>query len=379
MKRVWILVLVSLFWVIIPVRAADDAISTSPQTHDGKKWRVAYYEAGNFANYNEMLASIVVSLGKIGWLTGLQDFPEKSDAATMWQWLSTHATGNYIEFVNDGFYSFHNNPQEHEQVRQDLIQRLSGAHDIDLLLVMGTAAGQDVANDTHKVPTLVFSVSDAVKANIVTSNEDSGRDHIWSNVQPYRYKRQVELFHDIIGFKRMGIVYADNMGGRSMAAVEDVMDLAKERGFTVVQGVFKDEATSEEEWKNNVLTAYQEIAEQNIDAMYLVLNTRQTLAMTNDLMAPFLAKSIPTFAQWAPAVQRGALMSVAPARFEGIGSFNAGTIAKVLNGAQPRSLSQVFVSPPVIELNLEVADRIGYAPPFTILLTADTVFQQIEQ
>ena len=70
-------------------------------------------------------------------------------------------------------------------------------------------------------------------------------------------------------------------------------------------------------------------------------------------------------------------MSVARADFKGIGRFGAETIHKVMQGARPRDLEQVFENSPNIILNLEVARAIGYQPRFEILLVADEVFQNL--
>ncbi len=95
--------------------------------------------------------------------------------------------------------------------------------DIDLLLAFGTWAGQDFANHQHVTPTMVISASNAVKAGVIKSVEDSGYDHVHAWIDPKKSERQVRLFHDIIKFKRLGLAYEDDLDGRSYAAVDDVL------------------------------------------------------------------------------------------------------------------------------------------------------------
>ena len=40
-----------------------------------------------------------------------------------------------------------------------------------------------------------------INAEIIRSVEDSGLDHVHARVDPWRYERQVRVFHNIIGFK----------------------------------------------------------------------------------------------------------------------------------------------------------------------------------
>jgi len=377
MRKILAVCLVMMLGIMMPAVAADDSTATEPNLNNGQKWRIGYYESGPFGNYDATFGSIIKALTQKGWLENMNEFPYDGNSRIMWQWLISHDTGKYIEFVNDGFYTFNNNNNMRQQTKMTLIDRLNQRKDINLMIVMGTAAGQDVANDLHSVPTMVYSVSDAIKSGIIYSAEDSGRDHLWANVVPNRYKRQVELFHDIFVFKKLGVVYENSVNGRSMAAMDDVEALAQERGFEIVRSFYDDSIVNKEEWHKGLLEANKKVAEQ-ADAVYLVLRTKQQIERTTELLTPFFDKKIPTFAQFAKEVPRGALLSISTANYDTSGAFNAEVITKVFNGAKPRQLSQIFISSPSIEINLEVADRIGYMPPFTILLTADTVYSKIE-
>ena len=52
-----------------------------------------------------------------------------------------------------------------------------------------------------------------------------------ARVQPERYQRQLRLFHEIVGFRKLGLVYEDSPSGRSYAAVDAVRQIAMEKGF----------------------------------------------------------------------------------------------------------------------------------------------------
>ena len=80
----------------------------------------------------------------------------------------------------------------------------------------------------------------------------------------------------------------------------------------------------------------------------------------------------------AAEVKHGALLSVYRADFVGFGKFSAHTIAQVFHGEKPRNLSQVFENTPSIVLNLEVAEKVDFNPPFEVFLVTDEIYTKIE-
>ena len=50
-------------------------------------------------------------------------------------------------------------------------------------------------------------------------------------------------------------------------------------------------------------------------------------------------------------------------------------MARIFNGAKARELSQVWIDPAKIALNLQTARIIGFDPPVDILLAADEVYE----
>ena len=364
--------------MVLATATTDDSIPTTPKTNNGQKWRIGYYEAGSYSSYTIVFGNIIKALNKMGWLENVEGCPFNTDARTMWQWLASRDTGKYIQFVNDGYYTFNNNEGLRPEIKTKLLQRLSQQKDLDLVLAMGTAAGQDLSNDAHSVPVMVFSTTDAVKAKIVQSNEDSGRDHVWAHCEPDRYKHQIELFHDIFKFKRLGIVYENTPTGRALAIVDDIEAVAQEKGFEVVAEFFNENISDVDAYHQALSQAYSKVADRS-DAVYITSRTKLREDRLPEVLAPLIEKKVPTFSWTARYVPNGSLMAVSAANFEIVGGFDGEAIAKVLNGAKPRAVNQAFITPPSITLNLQVADMIGYAPPFTILLTADEVYQDIKR
>jgi len=359
-----------------------DEASVAPNTKGGKKWRIGYCESNRFVNYADHLYALVRGLTETGWIRGTEGFPYspgQDDTGPMWQWLASHDLGPYIEFVGDAYYTYDGmNPDLRSITTGGIAERLNDRRDIDMMLVMGTVAGRLLATDAHNVPVMVFSTSNAVQAGIVKSAGVSGSQHVWAHMYPTRFRRQLEVFHDIFPFKKLGIVYEDSEAGRTLAALKEVEGVAADRGFDVVRCFVNDNQPDREAFFREMLEAHRKLSRE-VDAMYMtVYPGSRKFDMLPRLLEPFYQNSIPVFSQLKQEVQYGALISVADSDFIGIGQFGAEAVARVLNGESTGGLPQVYESTPYIVLNLEVAKKIGYRPPFEILLVADKIHREVE-
>lgn len=385
LRGIWVaLALVLLILPGHPTVAADaDATPTAPVLRpDGGKWRLGYYEGGQYPDYAVILKATVRGLVELGWMEPLDLDPPGLDPAVpgaLWRHLARNARSDYLTFVEDGFYAAGNFDRDvRATVRETLLDRLTAAGDIDLMIAMGTWAGQDLATDRHDVPTIVMSTSDPVGSGIVPSAEDSGLPHLHAKVEPDRYARQVELFHDVIGFSVLGIVYEDSPEGRTFGAVDAVERTAAARGFRVERchAPFSDVPLAAAE--EAVLRCYADLAGRT-DAVYLTAHRGLGDATLPQVVETLAGAGVPSFSMLGESeVRRGLLMSVAQNNYAYVGQFHADTIARVFNGAAPGDLSQVWLAPAKIALNLRTAERIGYDPPVDILLASDEIFMDIE-
>jgi ABC-type uncharacterized transport system substrate-binding protein len=384
-KKVWLflVVLVSVF-ALFPGKISNGKEGHDlPQSNNGRPWRIAYCESGQFVNYASTLYAVANGLAELDWLDaqGLPYTPGQKESKAMWDWLGKHNKESYLEFVPDAYYSFeHLGPEEKTLATQQIMKRLNERQDIDMILVMGTGAGQLLANPGHTVPMLVFSSSNAVQAGIVQSDKDSGLDHVWAHLEPTRYQRQIEIFHDLFAFRKLGMVYEDSPEGRLYAALDDVKKVAAQRGFEIRSVFVKDKQNNQETHRTQMLAAYHTLANEGVDAIYCSLYLDRDITELAEIFAPLYKKQIPIFAQMgAMEVEKGALLSVYRADFVGFGKFAAHTITQVFHGEKPRKLPQVYENTPSIVLNLEVAEKIGYHPPFEVFLVTDEIYPHSER
>ena len=355
--------------------AADKKLySASPPGHISKKWRIGYYEGGPYQNYPKTLIAIVHSLAEFGWIEPLTIPVQENDKDTdkLWAWLAANIRSRHIEFAADAYYSYNWDTNRREKTKQLVLKRLKEHRDIDLLIAMGTNAGQDLANNGHSVPIIVCSASDAVRAKIIRSAEDSGHDHIHAHADPTRYIRQIKAFHDIFKFKKLGVAFQNTESGKSYAAMEDIQKVAKERKFEIVECHTLPGAVSSES-QAAVIKCAQELAPK-IDAFYLTQQAGVNKETLPQIVAAMTDSKIPTFSQAGPdEVRLGILLSVATPDFRGLGRFHADIIAKIINGAKPRDLNQIFELPVKSAFNAATGKKIGLKPEIYDLLLRSSV------
>jgi ABC-type uncharacterized transport system substrate-binding protein len=380
LRKVLIIAMVLAFASCLPLMAADqENFSTTPKTKDGKKWRVGYYEGGEYIDYQKIFTETIVGLMKLGWIEQADIPPQKGEQTKeLWAWLSTKGKSKYIEFVKDGHYSASWDDKTRVDTAASVIKRLNKKNDIDLMIAMGTWAGQDLANDKHKTWTEVISASDPIASGIVKSVDDSGYPYLHAQVDPFRYERQVRVFNDIIGFKKMGICYEDTEAGRSYAAIDKVEKVAKERGFEIIRAYTKSDVADVKIAEESVKKAFEELVEK-CDAIYVTVQGGVSYRSIPALVDIANEHKIPTFSQsGSEEVKYGFLASLSQAGFKYIGQFHAEILAKMFNGAEPGKLVQLFEEPPKIAINIKTAEVIGFNPPVDIMLAADEIFNDIE-
>lgn len=354
---------------------------TSPVLRQGAKWRIGYLQGGSYSNYGNHLRAVADAFESMGWLEK-PPYPDSGRAdgsAALWSWLSRHVRSDYLEFRGDAFYDCQWDDAKRAKTKAELLGRLKRGADIDLMIAAGTWAGQDLANNLHSTPTVVVSTTDPVRAGIVRSPTDSGFDHLHAKCDPDRYRRQIRAFHNIFGFKRLGVVCEDSPDGRLFACLDELEELSKEKGFALV--VARSPATNlpKAEVSRLAKAAIANIAPQ-VDALWLGDHNGLDVEFMPDVIAPALERHLPTWSLKGSAGARcGALMAMSDDNFVDAGHFAAQAMAAAMNGVRLRDVPQTFVARKALAVNLKTAEAIGCEVPGGLLIAADAVFNQIER
>ena len=368
-----VLVLAFLFLHLTHENEVGRSCSNTPCTHNGKRWRIGYYEGGPWVDYQGNLKGIVHGLMKLGWIetAALPELSDNKDTSRLWNWLCHDVQSQYIRFLPDAYWSSAWEEDLRKKKRTAVLDRLANRKDIDLIIAAGTWAGQDLSNDDHKITTIVISTSNPIQSGIIKSAEDSGFDHVFAKIDPDRYIRQLRLFHTLIPFKRLGIVYEDTAEGRSYAALKDARIVAREKEFEVITCKTDFSNLSIEEAKAGTLQCVELLAPQ-IDAFYFTDHRGQTIAHIKDLLKPLLTHHVATWAQsGSKFVKEGALFSTTNADYDEYGLFYANVITGFFSGKKLKDFSQIFEDPKNLAVNISTAHTIGYKVPPSISHNAD--------
>lgn len=344
---------------------------TPVEKPDNIRYRLAFYEGGQYPDYITILKQTIYGLMDIGWIekAELPDFGKNHKK--FWEWASENIRSRYVEFVKNGYFS----PGDFDKALRQSTQQefLKRANEFDLVIAMGTWAGQDLANDMHRTPVMLASTSDPIGAGIIKSSEDSGFDHFHAKVDPDRYLRQIKIFHEIIGFKKLGVIYENSTEGRTYAAMDALEQQSKNLKFELVLCEAPFSGIDIKEAEQNVIRCSNALAGK-VDAIYITVHRGNTASGFNESIKIFNKKNIPTFSQLgADEVKNGALMSISQAGFKYVGQFHAMVAARILRGEKPRNIEQIHISPARIALNMTTAKMIGFKPTVDILLVADEI------
>lgn len=357
--------------------------SNKSLTTEGRKWRIGYCETEPFSNYAQTLYYILQGMGEYGSIKNADQVPYtqgQDDTTEIWKWISTHDMGEYIEFPQDAYFTLSKIQTEKGKNPEDTVIERLQKKDLDLVIVMGTKAGQALSNDKHNIPVFVFSSSNAYKSGIVNGIDYSDNSHVWAHMDINRFKRQLQVFNDIFKYKKLGVVYENSDIGKSYASLDDIESVAKERGFEIVPEYVNEpkDANDMARYQADLKKAYSRLASK-VDAFYITTASIDAKWLP-ELLQPFYDKKIPVFSQLgADEVSHGALMSITLFDFPNMGRFGADTIINALKGKPVNKLEQIYPNNPQIILNLETAKKIGYKPAFDILLSADKVYGSIQK
>lgn len=102
-----LLIVVCILFLVFPHHAGAEE-NLSPVTNSGKKWRIGYFQGEEYYEFRDQLKGMVEALMDIGWIKQVT-IPDDADASAtakqLWLWFSRNIESDYIEFVDDAFWS----------------------------------------------------------------------------------------------------------------------------------------------------------------------------------------------------------------------------------------------------------------------------------
>lgn len=328
--------------------AASDPASVPPPP-EGKTFRIAYLEAGPYWSYSSLLKKIQEALARHGWDKAVL-FPPELHFSLGWDEALKHTYASRVLNI------FHN-------------------HQFDLLLSFGTEASQTVvAVNPGTVPIVALSITNPISAGIVPGPTDSGAPNLTTALNITNSGAiMFSVFHRILQFESLGLMYSDTESGRLYAYLDDAREVGREAGFAVLEynelGV--DETVDE------CLRGVRELAARGAEAIFISNLKCVDLQFSDPTpIYDFLEerKILTMAAEDRQQVMHFAVIGMLPFDEGEIAEFHARQIISILSGAEPGSLSMTVPFNFRLLVNLASAQRYGIDFPITMLMFTDEIF-----
>ena len=352
-------------------------LQTTPHTNNGVPWRLAYYQGGEYLEYKDHFRGFLQGLQSIGWIWVPDTILNKRRTCRdLWNLVAKHDTLPYLQLDTTMFWCAEWQNESRKRNQTNALRRFSNG-EADMVIAMGTWAGCDLASDDHTVPVLVMSATDPIASGILKSPKESSYPHVYASCDPERYIRQINAFHNIIGFKRIGVVYEDTPDGRIYANLPVLEAIGRKRGFEVIGCAAPETDVADSLAMRLVKECYASIADR-IDALWVQVHLGENPEHLSEILEPIYRQGVPTWSQLGErGVQAGVLLSIAERSRDDIGRHMSRVAATILNGMQPGKLPFVYKDPKAIAINLSVARRIGFEIPSSLPAVADTTYSTI--
>jgi len=336
--RHWVCTLLLGVLVFTVVVFSDRAVSSSGVGN--KVWSVAYYEGGAYKEYDEYLYSILKAIDESG-LVEFKSILSKDSTENMWK-AASDATSEKLRFIDDAFYSAQWDRNAAEEIKQQLVRRVEKGSDIDLIIAMGTAAAKELVDVIDDVPVLVVSSSNPVAAGIAQGVHYSGKENVFAHQNPEYYVRQVELFHRIVGFDKLGLIYEDSEAGRSYSSLDQVNSLSKELGFEIVECHAISDTADRIQSEQEFASCFESLVDRS-DAIYVTAHGGVSDNNIPDMAKLAWENKVATLSEiGGDEVKYGFLLSLHRKNKDATGRFLVENLKRILQGAKLGSLDQVF-------------------------------------
>ncbi len=384
MKKIFLLITVTIliifcacFLIFLTYQdKPDNAKNYPPCLNNGKKWIIGYYQSGKSQKHNSSLRIYIDHLAQMGWLEPVDwtRLPEDSGTKELWSFLAKNMDSEYLEIEENKFWCSGWKQLKRKIIRKQILAKLRN-HEVDLMLVMGTWPGQDLANNLHSTPTLYLESSFPVKK--LFKKGEKVPDHLYLVRDPDFLLRQIRLFRKITKFKVLGVVYVASSEGRFRASLKLLKHFSQEKNFklVVIRILPHDELNSGEMLKEHI-AAHEKIAPQ-VDAMWLTSSFMDQPETAKMILAPFFKYRIPT---WYPhgkqGVANGALFGVVHNPHKRAQHY-AEITAKIFNGVKTSNQVRDLSADNHLAINCAAAKKIGFNIPRALLGVAKRSYLDI--
>jgi len=309
--------------------------------------RIAYFETGPYWEFSLLRAKVLESLDRLHVLKHME-FPQSLHVSPGWGADSSVYLAEARKLMTDP--------------------------SVDLIISMGTVATKALlAENNERTPIVSIDVADPVGAGIIDAETGLGAVNLTLEYTRDKWQKVFVLFHQALPFQKLGILYHNSPEGRSYSNVNEAREVARDRGFTLVEYADLDQEESAQSCAEGV----RSLIDQGVDAFYIsALNCFDwTQENPRKIFDALHEQGIKTFARDGSVhVRKGALMGLSTLDYAPLGEFYAGRMARLLGFVSESVPMAEHQYSPKITLNLDTARELNLDVPLVLLITADEIF-----
>jgi putative ABC transport system substrate-binding protein len=235
-----------------------------------------------------------------------------------------------------------------------------------VIVSITTPASQAAAAATKEVPIVFTTVTDPLRAKLITSFKHPGGNVTGiSDLVPT--EQQLEVVREIVPkLQTLGLLYDPSLDN-SRSTVDSVKEFAKAKGFRTIE--------SNAMGLNNVPAAAQNLVGK-ADAIF-VPNDTTVYAAFEAVVKVAQDTKTPLFTAERRSVERGAIATVG-FDFGEMGKLTAGYVDKILKGQKPGDIDAMYMKDApnslALYINKQSAEKMGVIIPQSILSRAAHIF-----
>ncbi len=235
----------------------------------------------------------------------------------------------------------------------------------DVIVAITTPTAQAMATATKDVPIVFATVTDPVKAKLITQYKAPG-GNITGVSDAAPIAEQLKLFRELVpNMKKLGFLYNPGLDS-SKATLEWVREQTKPMGIEVVEAAAPT--------TNEVIPAARKLA-GNVQAIYVPNDTTVVAALETVVKVGQETKT-PIFSGETRGVDRGTLASVGMDYVE-VGRLAGHMVGDILRGKKPGEIDALIAYQQlpkfVVVVNKSAAAAMGVTIPPSVLARADKV------
>jgi putative ABC transport system substrate-binding protein len=240
--------------------------------------------------------------------------------------------------------------------------------------VVGTYDNYDPQTNIADIPVVFTLVAAPVLAKIVRDLKNPGRN-VTGVYHVAPTETQVRAMASYRPFKSIGMIYTPTEQN-SVVVVEEVREVSKRLGFTVLAKPFKLDA-NKRVTSEGAGEMVRELKQQNVEWLYLPPDSYLGTQAKAVIIPAAMSVGLPTFASTEQLMETGALTGLV-SRYHSIGQFTAFKAEQILVNRVPASKIPVeTLSRFALQVNMDVADQLKLPPPLPMFNYAELINSRV--